>query len=117
MYAGMGSGAPHFCEARQSVCWRQITRDGAMHSSGLTQDAPASPAVDSREQHTFPFEQSSGPSQVTATEQPDMHIPTLFIICVAGQQGPVALVQDRPSQDTVAPEAIEGGVQLASLAA
>jgi hypothetical protein len=65
-----------------------------MHSAGLTQDVPASPAADSREQHTFPFEQSSGPSQVTATGQFDMHIPALFIICVAGQQGSVALVHD-----------------------
>ena len=113
----MGSGAPHFCEPRQSVCWRQITRDGAVHWAGLTQDAPASPAADSREQHAAPFEQSSGPSQAIATEQLDPHIPVLFIISVAGQQGPVALVQERPSQVTVAPGAIAGGVQLASLAA
>jgi hypothetical protein len=40
------------------------------------------------------LEQSSGPSQVRATGQLDEHIPTLFIIIVAGQQGPVALVHD-----------------------
>src|SRR5664279_4069128 len=102
MDVGSGSGAPHFCETRQSLCWRQITRDGAVHWAGLTQDVPASPATaDSSEQHTVPFEQSSGPSQVIATEQPDLHIPVLFIIIVAGQQGPVASVQDLPSQATV----------------
>jgi len=67
-----------------------------VHSAGLTQDAPASPAADSREQHTAPFEQSSGPSQVSATEQLDVHIPVLFIASVAGQQGPVTLVQQLP---------------------
>jgi hypothetical protein len=54
---------------------------------------------------------------VTGTEQLDMHIPVLFIASVAGQQGPVALVQEPPSQATVAVGASAGGAQLGSLAA
>jgi hypothetical protein len=88
-----------------------------VHWAGVTQDVPASPAADSSEQQIVPVEQSSGPSQAAATKQLDPHIPTLLIIIVAGQQGPVAFVHDRPSQATVAPGATVGAAQVGSLAA
>jgi hypothetical protein len=54
---------------------------------------------------------------VSATEQLDVHIPVLFIASEAGQQGPVALVQELPSQDTAADGAIAGGAHFGSVAA
>ena len=86
-----------------------------MHAAAPTQYAPANPVVaDSSEQHTFPFEQSSGPSQVIAAgRQFDPHIPNRFIVVVEGQQGPLETVQMVPSQATSAPTAIVGGAQPA----
>jgi hypothetical protein len=114
---GMGLGLPQVCEAGQSVGWRQITREGEVHPAAWTQAVPAKPADDSSEQHRVPGAQSSGPSQVTTTEQTELHTPTRLIISVAGQQGPVALVHVRPSQDTVAFGAIAGGASFVSVVA
>jgi hypothetical protein len=82
------------------------------------QDAPMKPAAaDSKEQHTCPVPQSSGPSQVIAGDwQFGPHIPSLSIDIKAGQQSPVALVQDEPSQSTAAPGAIVGCVQFGLVA-
>ena len=91
---------------------------GVRHSGGLTQDAlPKPAAVDSTEQQTAPLEQSSGPSQVIVGDwHRAEHLGTTSIKFVVGQQGPVALVQDEPSQSTVAPAAIVGSVQDGSVA-
>jgi hypothetical protein len=115
MYAGMGLGAAHCCGDGQSACWLQITREGATHSLASTHDEPANPAADSSEQHTFPFGQSFGPSQVIGAAQYRVHVPSVPKLVNVGQQGAIP-AQDRRPQDTLAPAAIADRVQLGFVA-
>ena len=115
MYIGMGSGTAHCCGDGQSACWLQIMREGATHSLAFTHDEPANPAADSSEQHTFPFEQSFGPSQVIGAAQYRVHVPSVPKLVNDGQQAAIPEQDERP-QYTLAPGAIVGRVQLGLVA-
>lgn len=112
----MGLGTTHCCGDGQSACRLQITRDGATHSLGFTHDVPRNPsAADSREQQTFPFEQSFGPSQVIGAGQRRPQISARFTVVKREQQGQGLWQNERP-QDTLAPAAILGCVQFGLVA-
>jgi hypothetical protein len=87
-----------------------------MHSLAFTHDAPANPAAGSREQHTLPFEQSSGPSQVIGTLQRRRHVASVLTLVKAGQQGAVVPPQGKRPQNTLVAAASVGCVQFGLVA-